>query len=187
MNTSELSAARGRRVVLLGLSVFLVLAMAAAVWQTAGRPHARPLQVSVLGEKNVVAQAGTGNSGCGQGNGGPNGSKVCSNPGHPISVSEQHLGKLSPGQTINLAVTVVNPNNQDVQLTKIQVVKGTPTNPTCSAAWFQVQDFSGSQTIKKNSQLAVSLPMSMTDLAVNQDACKGVTIPLTFTATVTGA
>ncbi|HET7328522.1 MAG TPA: hypothetical protein VFJ14_14695 [Nocardioidaceae bacterium] len=187
MSASDVPVSRWRRTVLLGLSGAAAAAVAVLVWQVVGEEPSRPLQVSVLGEKSVVAQAATGNSGCGQGNGGPNGSKVCSNPGHPISVSEQHLGKLSPGQTINLAVTVVNPNNQDVQLTKIQVVKGTPTNPACSAAWFQVQDFSGSQTIKKNSQLAVSLPMSMADVAANQDACKGVAIPLTFTATVTGA
>jgi len=163
------------------------LAVGVAFWQFNGETRLGPLQVSVLGEKNVTAQAGTGNSGCGQGNGGPNGSRDCSNPGHPISVAEETLGTLSPGKRITLNVTVVNPNNQDVQLTKLQVVRGTPSNPDCDGTWFPTTDFNGTLAIKKSSQVVVPVYMTMTDATTNQDACKGVKIPLTFNATVTGA
>lgn len=172
------------RAVPLGL---VCLGIVTVVWQMVPGGPSGPLQVSILGEKTVVALAGSGNSGCGQGNGGPSGSKDCSNPGHPISVSERHLGALSPGESITLDVTVVNPNNQDVQLTQVHVDRGAPSNPRCDGTWFPVTDFNGSLTIKKRSQIVVPIPMSMADTATDQDACKGVTIPLTFKATVTGA
>lgn len=187
MNVGSALAVRRRRSTLLSLLVLTLLAVGVAFWQFNGETRLGPLQVSVLGEKNVTAQAGTGNSGCGQGNGGPNGSRDCSNPGHPISVAEETLGTLSPGKRITLNVTVVNPNNQDVQLTKLQVVRGKPTKVDCDGTWFPVTDYTVGQIVKKKSQVEVPVLISMTDTSTNQDACKGATIPLTFNATVTGA
>lgn len=173
-----------RRAVLLGL---VLLGAAVAVWWQFPVGKSAPLKVSVLGEKSVTAQASTGNSGCGQGNGGPNGNKDCSNPGHSISVSVPTIGTLSPGESITFNVTVVNPNNQDVQLTKLQVVRGKPTKVDCDGTWFPVTDYTVGQIVKKKSQVEVPVLISMTDTSTNQDACKGATIPLTFNATVTGA
>src|SRR5438270_8535715 len=117
--------------------------------------HHHPAKTRVLGEQFVASSGSSsssgstsgstsGNNGCGNGN---NGSKDCSNPGHPINVTGQVLNTLLPGSTTALRVTVANPNNQALTLTNIHVTIGTPTRAGCLSTWFTVSDFNGSQSI----------------------------------------
>lgn len=142
-----------------------------------------PAKTKVLGEQFVAPKANANTSnGCGNG-----GSIDCSNPGHPINVTGQVLSALLPGSTSTLRVTVSNPNNQALTLTTIHVTVGTPTAAGCLASWFTVSDFSGSQSIAKNSSANIDLPLAMVNTpTTNQDVCQTAKIPLSFTATVNG-
>lgn len=177
----------------LPLGALLLGGVASAAWtlwpSTGGRP-----EVGVAGERFVQPAAsppgtgpgGTGNSGCGQGNGGPNGSRDCSNPGHPITVTGQVLGPLYPGVVTAVRVTVHNPGNQDLTLTAVHGVVGTPSATDCKASWFAIADFSGTTAVGRQSTATIDLPFRMLNDSVPQDACKDATIPVSFSATATG-
>jgi hypothetical protein len=120
-------------------------------------------------------------------NGNGNGNNA--NPGHPITLTGAVVGKLGPGTSATLNVTISNPNNQDIVVTS---VTGAITSVTsaglvgrlaCSSSWYSLGSFSGSKTIAKNKNAQVPLALTLTNLpGTNQDNCKGATVRFTFTA-----
>lgn len=121
------------------------------------------------------------------GNGNANGSNSNGKGnGHSISVTGLVHGTLAPGRTAQLQVTVNNTNNQSVTLTSVQPTIGAPSKKNCLTSWFTVQSFSGSTQIAKDSTTRLTLAISMLNANTNQDACKGATLPLSYSASVTG-
>jgi hypothetical protein len=118
-----------------------------------------------------------------------NGNGNNANPGHPITLTGAVVGKLGPGTSATLNVTISNPNNQDIVVTS---VTGAITSVTsaglvgrlaCSSSWYSLGSFSGSKTIAKNKNAQVPLALTLTNLpGTNQDNCKGATVRFTFTA-----
>lgn len=159
----------------------------AAVLLTAGSVAVRPqgIPTRVLGEQ-FNSSASTGNSGCGNGN---SGSKDCTPPGKAIAVTGTVLGSVKPGSSTKLRLVIQNPNNQDLSVQSASGFVGLPSDPNCRADWFSVAPYAGTPvtTVKKNSSAILDLNFTMLDKPVNQDACKSATIPLSFTATATGA
>lgn len=154
----------------------------------------RGAQTRVLGQQFTAAGSTTGsNNGCGNGNGGTSGQKDCSNPAKAFSLSGAVNGPLAPGLSRQLLVTVSNPNNQPMQVTKISVTVGNPTGglgrpslPACVKGWVSSVNYlyvSGTKTIAPaNGAVVVSLPISLVNLsATNQDNCKGATFPISLT------
>lgn len=125
----------------------------------------------------TVGKAGNGN-----GNGGGN------NPSHQFTLSSTTSGLLAPGQPQVLHVKVSNPNNQDIQVTRLSVTFGTPSNPECSSSWFAMTPYVYSASnpkliVPKNSSRVVDLAIQLIESGTNQDACKGATIPLGLSGT----
>lgn len=179
------AAVHTRRKLALWLLLFAIIAVAAGGATKIWWPN-HHVKVKVLGTKSTAQPSPTisaGNSGCGNGNGGSNGKKDCSNPGHPIKATGFVVGTLFPGVTSALRVTVDNPNNQDLTLTAVTATIGTPNKTGCLSSWFTVGSYSGATTVKKNNQATVDIPFSMLDKPLNQDACKTATVPVSFTAT----
>lgn len=118
----------------------------------------------------------------GNGNGG-------SNPGHPITVTGTSPVGLAPGVTSPLVVTVTNPNNQDIRVTAVTISVGNATGG-CPAAgnitttsYVSTAPGAATYIAHKNGHVTVPLSITMVDTPVNQDMCKHVSFPLTFTAT----
>lgn len=102
---------------------------------------------------------------------------------------------LAPGVTGNLDLALTNPNNQPMTVTGLTVAIASVSNSGCTAGEnYSVRQFTGSVTVPANATRTLSalgvtaLPqITMVDLPVNQDVCKGVTLALTYTGTGTGA
>ncbi|MGN6472251.1 MAG: hypothetical protein ACTHK4_01205 [Mycobacteriales bacterium] len=171
--------------VLVGVLLTVVAAGVTKLWE-----QTAPSTVRILGLAASASASGagtSGNSGCGGGNGGSNGTKDCGNPGHPITVTGGVIDTLYPGVTGRLRVTVTNPTNQDLTLTNVTPTIGTPDKAGCLASWFAATSFNGSKIVGKLSSAYVDLPFTMLDEPVKQDACIGATVPVSFTATASGA
>ena len=112
-----------------------------------------------------------------------------SNSGHAITLSGDVVGTVGLDSPATLNVTISNPNNQDIVVTR---VTGTITSvttagidglPVCSSSWYSVGTFDGTQPIAKNSSGVVSVPIVLSDVAsTNQDNCKGAAVSFTFSA-----
>jgi hypothetical protein len=91
--------------------------------------------------------------------------------------------KLAPGGAhIALAGTITNPNSAEVQINGITAKVGTlPTG--CLAADFVIAGTVAPITVPANSTTTLwsGLDISLTSTSVNQDACKGLAVPLVFT------
>lgn len=160
---------------------------------TAGSVAVRPrgLQTRVLGDQFDSSTA-PGNSGCGNGEGRERGNstpKDCTPPGKAIMVTGEVLGSISPGSSTTLRLVIQNPNNQDLIVEAARALVGAPSDANCRSEWFLVTPYAGvpSLTVRKNSSATLDLDLYMLDEPVNQDSCKAATIPLSFTATATGA
>lgn len=154
-----------------GIAGVLVLGVAAAASVAVSRDSNPGVGVQLISNGNGNANSSNSN---GQGN------------GHSVSVTGVVIGALAPGRTAQLQVTVSNPNNQNVTLTSVQPAIGVPSSKNCLASWFTVGSFTGSTPIAKNSTARVTLALSMRNTTTNQDACKDATLPLSFSASVTG-
>jgi hypothetical protein len=86
---------------------------------------------------------------------------------------------LYPGGKVPLALTIVNPNKQDLMVKTINVVAGDAG--ACSAAQLVADSFAGSLLVRKQSRVTVSLDLQMSDEAGNE--CKGASFPLTYRGT----
>jgi hypothetical protein len=123
------------------------------------------------------------------------------NPGHPITVTGTSPTNLGPGITAPVTVTVTNPNNQDIRVTSVTITVGNASAACPAAGNVTVTSYTSSTpgavayVAPKNGAVRVPLSITMVDrqdtgvrgtssfVSGNQDACKHVTFPLTFTAT----
>lgn len=132
---------------------------------------------------------GGGNNGQGAGNGAAAGA-----PGKSLTVvGATASGRLGPGVQDTVLVTVSNPNSSDVLVTR---VTGTVTSVTevagrswlpdavpCDAAWYRLQDFTGSQRIAGRGTGQVPMTVRFDSRpGTNQDRCKGATYRFSVTA-----
>lgn len=191
MNSAQSDRARHCRGLfwLLGSVIAIVVSVAGTAAYYEVRGTAPGVATRVLGEQFTAGTGSgsttAGNSGCGRGNGGPNGARDCSNPGHPITVTGAVLGAVYPGTSTTLRLQITNPNNQDMTLQRVSVVIGTPDRDGCLSTWFTATGYSGtpSITLRKNSATLLDLGFSMVNQPYSQDVCKTATIPLSFSAT----
>ena len=130
---------------------------------------------AVQGQAAPAAQGGNGNGG--------------NPPGHAITVTAVLTGQLGPGSPASLRVTITNPNSQAVEVTSVSgaitsVVTGTlPGRMACSASWYHVEPFTGSQPVARNGSITVPLRVTFDDVpTTNQDNCKGARFTYSFTA-----
>lgn len=101
---------------------------------------------------------------------------------------------LAPGVTGNLDLALTNSNNQPITVSGLTVSIAQVSKSGCTANGnFSITQFTGSVTVPANSTRTLSqlgaapLPqITMVDLPVNQDICKGATLTLTYTGTGTG-
>ena len=116
-----------------------------------------------------------------------NGTTVAADaPGHAPFAAVADVNELRPGQMKTLSVTVTNP---DQVAYRILELTATPkdANPSCSGATNLI--VSGYQATKpgavtyvvpRKSSITIPLTVMMLNTATSQDACKGVSFPLTF-------
>jgi hypothetical protein len=128
-------------------------------------------------------------------------SAAAANPGHPITVTGTSPTNVGPGVTAPVTVTVTNLNNQDIRVTSVTITVGN-ASATCPATGNVTTTSYNSSTAgavvyiaPKNGNVRIPLSITMVDrkdtgvrgtksfVSGNQDACKHVTFPLTFTAT----
>ncbi|MDQ1689096.1 MAG: hypothetical protein QOK42_2071 [Frankiaceae bacterium] len=125
---------------------------------------------------------------------------VITDKGKPFSISGTSTGSMapgSPGSAIDLTLT--NPNNQAMNITNLTVsVTGTSAGSNCSVSNFTVQQYSGSYplSLAKNQSISLSgrnIPQAQWPTVrllnfptINQDACKGASVYLSFTGAGTG-
>ncbi len=125
---------------------------------------------------------------------GPPGPPPTPSPG-PITISGSLATALAPGTAAPLPLTLTNPTAVDVRVTALTVAIAAATSvPSCSAT----TNFSVTQSSLASSPTGVIVPagstvalpavapaapvVSMTQLATNQDACKGATLTLLYSA-----
>jgi len=130
-----------------------------------------------------VATAAPDNCGNCQGNGGGGGS-----PGKAITVSGVAVTPIAPGRAGTVTVTVRNPNNQDVLVTRVsgsvtRVTSPSGTSvPTCLDSWFILGAIDQSRLITRNTTGTVTLPVRFkNEPEINQDDCKNVRYNFSFT------
>ena len=179
--------------------LLLIVALVVAVSATLVNRSDGKKPSNVLGESLTQASPSTSvQAVSGAGSGSTNGSAVNpngnngngnSNPGHPITVTGTSPTGLGPGVTKTITVTVTNPNNQDIRVTAVTIGVGNASKLCPAAGNISVTSYSstapGAATYiaPKNSRVQIPLSITMLDTPVNQDSCKSVSFPLTFTAT----
>ena len=116
---------------------------------------------------------------------------VVDRPVIDLLVSSTLDGPLVPGITRMLLVNVANPNPFAANLFRVDVVVGSAAGGACRSEWFSVGNYrstAGPATVLEASGTSqIALPMQLRDLPrVNQDACRGVSVPFTVTAQAMG-
>lgn len=120
-------------------------------------------------------------------------------PGVPFTIAGPSgpVDQVSPGISAALNLTITNPNVSPLNVTNLTVgVTGTD-KAGCGAANYSVTQFSGSYPIVVPAGATASLQdlgvpravwpkLTMLNLSVNQDACKGARIDLTYSGTGNG-
>lgn len=158
--------------------------------------HAR-----VLGERLIATGTSTsGNNGCGNGGGGGTKTSCASAPGKSFLLSGVLDADLTPGAQRSLIVTITNPNNQDLQVTKLVPTVQSPTGgagrsdiPSCTKNWIVIgagySYVAGQEKLiayadPSKPPLTLSIPIKMSDLDdTNQDNCKNASFPIKLSAT----
>jgi hypothetical protein len=116
------------------------------------------------------------------------------NTGRGFNISGDLAGRLAPGEAAALDLTLVNPGEQTIRITKLTVEVAPATSvPGCSGeANFRVRQASedgfpvvlpagSSLTLTDLGFSAEAAPqVEMLNLPVNQDACKGAAITLSY-------
>lgn len=117
--------------------------------------------------------------------------------GHQSFVISGNLsGALAPGSPSNpLDLTLRNPNNQELDVVSLTVtVTGTSAGKACDASNFGVAQYQGTYPLAIGARRTVSLTqlgvataalphVRMIDRPSNQDACKHVTVYLSYAGT----
>lgn len=124
------------------------------------------------------ASSGQGNSGLNQGD-----------SGHSITLVGSVIGRISPTTPATLSLTIQNPNDQEIVVTRVTgsvtsvTSAGFAGRPICVIGWYSVGSFTGTRSIGKHGSSVVSVPISLSNLpSTNQDNCKGSTLHFSFTA-----
>ena len=121
---------------------------------------------------------------------------------NPFGISVGSLGPLAPGVSLPLDLALTNPNNAAIQVTELTVALGgvDPAHAVgCPAATnYAVVQYSGSyallvvpegatRTLTQLGVPSVKLPrVNMKDTSVNQNACMGAVLTLTYSGSATG-
>lgn len=134
----------------------------------------------------AVSGNGQGNNGVGNGNGGSTAAGSAS-PGKAFVVAVASTTRVAPGHRGSVTVQVTNPNAQAAVLTslngKITGVgsRGNSTLPTCQASWITLGTWTGSVGVAGGGRTTLTVPVTFTNTAANQDNCKGVSYTFSFT------
>ena len=111
-----------------------------------------------------------------------------------FTISGNLTTELSPGVSAPLNVNFNNPNQQTLQIEQLVVAVVNTSSASCHPDNFSTTNFSGSYPIpipSGSSSLSTPVPDSskwprvamVNKPTVNQDACKGVTVNLAYSAT----
>ena len=107
----------------------------------------------------------------------------------PLTIVQDSFGgsALTPGGTAQpISGTVNNTNTFGVPftLTAVPAVDATHATAGCQAGWYTVTLTTSPTTVAANNHADFAGTVAMTNLAsTNQDACKGATVTVTYTAT----
>lgn len=126
---------------------------------------------------------------------------VSTSPGHQsFTISGNLTGLLAPGLPPNpLNLVLRNPNKQPLSVASLKVyVTGTSAGRACGAANFGVAQYRGLYPLHVGARQTVSLRqlgvptallphVSLIDLKSNQDACKHVTVYLSYAGSGSGS
>jgi hypothetical protein len=112
------------------------------------------------------------------------------NPSQPFTISGNVPNALYPGAAAQtFAVTLTNPNSFPIKVTQFgSVGVQAPNASGCLSSWFKVTLPNASASpisVPANSSVAASASIQMLDPNVNQDACKGQQLKLTYTGSYT--
>jgi hypothetical protein len=125
------------------------------------------------------------------------GSEV-SHDGVRFRISGAPSGALHPGTDLPVNLVLTNPANRPLKVTRLAVdIAGTGLTG-CSTSNFAVTQYTGDYPLivpglQSRSLQSLAVPIArypritLLNLAVNQDACKGATITLNYTGTGSGA
>lgn len=90
-----------------------------------------------------------------------------------------HTAGLFPGGTVQVPLTVENPNEEDIRVTLLTVSVAGTSASACSASYVQTTNYTGPGfVVPGNGSAAISLPVTMSHSA--PDACQNVTFSLSY-------
>lgn len=125
-----------------------------------------------------------GGSGGGQSGSGGSGVVQCTVGGGNVACPKSftiagNAGGLYPGGTVQLPLTLSNPNSEDIRVTSITVSVAATSAPSCAAANLQPADYAGPGfVVPGNGSGTISLPLTLSHAA--PDACQNVTFTLSY-------
>jgi len=139
-----------------------------------------------------TATQGNAQNGGNNGVGGGNGAGSTRPPAKALTVSHATTGQVRLGTVSTLTVTVQNPNNQAVDLTKVSatvtgVDSSAGSGPLCTPAMFVIAPSTTVQRIAANGSTTADLTVRLAEAGSNQDRCKNATYRFTYTATANQA
>jgi hypothetical protein len=106
----------------------------------------------------------------------------------PVTIRGDLSGSLYPGGHQQLTLAIANPYNFTISVTNIQTQVQDRTSAagcTNSTNGGVAVTSAGPVLVPANSSTTVQVTVSMADLSINQDACKGVTFTFLYSATAT--
>jgi hypothetical protein len=118
--------------------------------------------------------------------------------GQRFTISGAPSGQLHPGTVLPVNLVLTNPDHRTIKVTRLTVsVAGTGLS-ACSTSNFAVTQYTGTYPLlvparQSRSLQSLAVPtanypqITLLNLAVNQDACKGATITLNYAGTGSGA
>lgn len=98
-----------------------------------------------------------------------------------LTISSAAVTGLTPGSSTPITVTIANPNTYSVGVSTVSTVVAT-SDSGCLPADFTFADKVLNTTIAALGSTSFVQSLVFTDTAVNQDACKGATVTLTFSS-----
>ena len=88
---------------------------------------------------------------------------------------------LFPGGTVQLPLTINNPNQQDIRVTSITVTVTDSSSASCGTSFLRTSNYTGPGfVVGANGSNTISLPIAMSRSA--PDACQSVTFTLSYLA-----
>jgi hypothetical protein len=102
----------------------------------------------------------------------------------PLTITQAAVsGALTPGgSALPISGSVANPNTFGVPFELTAVPSVDSAHAGCQASWYTVTLTTSPTTVAANGSAAFSGTIAMADAPENQDACKGATVTVTYTA-----